>query len=40
LDLLELASELGADAVLEKPLEPETLLATVGRLVDLDARHV
>jgi CheY-like chemotaxis protein len=40
LDLLELASELGADAVLEKPLEPETLLAAVGRLVDLDARHV
>lgn len=40
LDLLDLACKLGADAVLEKPLEPGTLLATVGRVVALDARQV
>jgi CheY-like chemotaxis protein len=37
LDLLELARMLGADAALDKPLAPERLLATVGRVVDLDA---
>lgn len=35
LDLLDLASKLGADAVLESPIDGETLLTTVGRLVDL-----
>ena len=38
LDLLELASKLGADATLDKPLEATLLLATVAGLVDLDAR--
>jgi DNA-binding response OmpR family regulator len=33
LDLLDLASKLGADATLEKPLEVEVLLATVARLI-------
>ena len=33
LDLLDLASKLGADAALEKPLEVERLLATVGRVI-------
>lgn len=32
LDLLNLASKLGASAILEKPLETEKLLATVARL--------
>ena len=38
LDLLDLASKLGADATLDKPLEAESLLATVAGLVGLDAR--
>ena len=38
LDLLDLASKLGADATLAKPLEAESLLATVADLIDLDAR--
>ena len=38
LDLLELASKLGADATLEKPLEVEGLLATVARLTSVEAR--
>jgi len=33
LDLLDLASKVGADAVLGKPLEAERLLAAVARLV-------
>jgi CheY-like chemotaxis protein len=33
LDLLDLASKLGADAALDKPLEVERLLATVARVV-------
>ena len=33
LDLFHLAQALGADAVLEKPLEGETLLATVAGLI-------
>ncbi len=37
LDLLELASKIGADAVLDKPLEAGTLLATVARLAGPDA---
>ncbi len=37
LDLLELASRIGADAVLDKPLEAGTLLATVARLAGPDA---
>ena len=37
LDLLDLASTLGADATLDKPLKAERLLATVARLVGLDA---
>lgn len=35
LDLLGLASALGADAVLDKPLKAERLLTTVARLIDL-----
>jgi CheY-like chemotaxis protein len=38
LDLLDLASKLGADATLAKPLEAESLLTTVAGLVGLDAR--
>ena len=38
LDLLDLASKLGADATLDKPLEAKLLLATVAGLVGLDAR--
>ena len=38
LDLLDLASQLGADATLDKPLGAEKLLVTVARLVGLDAR--
>lgn len=33
LDLLDLASKLGADAMLDKPLEAEKLLATVARVI-------
>jgi CheY-like chemotaxis protein len=39
LDLFDLASKLGADAVLDKPLDAERLLATVARLVGSDARR-
>ena len=38
LDLLDLASKLGADATLEKPFRPEVLLATVTVLVGLSGR--
>jgi DNA-binding NtrC family response regulator len=38
LDLFDLASRLGADAVLDKPPTAEKLLAAVARLVGLDAR--
>ncbi|HLZ75507.1 response regulator [Phenylobacterium sp.] len=38
LDLLDLASKLGADAALDKPLEAEGLLATVARVITSDAR--
>ncbi len=38
LNLLDLASKLGADAMLDKPLEAERLLATVARLAGLDGR--
>ena len=34
LDLLDLAGKLGADAVLEKPLNADTLLAAVARLAE------
>jgi len=37
LDLLDLASKLGADATLEKPLEAVGLLATVARVIALEA---
>jgi CheY-like chemotaxis protein len=37
LDLLNLASRLGADAILDKPVKAETLLTTVARLVGLEA---
>ncbi len=37
LDLLDLASKLGADATLEKPFRPEVLLMTVAVLVGLSA---
>jgi DNA-binding NtrC family response regulator len=37
LDLFRLATMLGAKAVLEKPLEAETLLATVARVAGADA---
>jgi CheY-like chemotaxis protein len=37
LDLLDLASKLGADAILDKPLKAETLLATVAHMVGLEA---
>ena len=36
LDLLDLASKIGADAVLDKPLEAGKLLATVARLAGID----
>jgi CheY-like chemotaxis protein len=35
LDLLDVASRLGADATLDKPLRPESLLATIARLIGL-----
>ncbi len=38
LDLLDLASKLGADATLEKPLESVRLLATITWLAGLDAQ--
>jgi len=38
LDLLDLASKLGADALLDKPFKAEKLLATVALLVELEAR--
>lgn len=38
LDLLHLASALGADAVLDKPVEPDKLLVSAARLVGFDAR--
>jgi DNA-binding NtrC family response regulator len=38
LDLFELASKLGADATLEKPLKVEGLLDTVARLINAEAR--
>ncbi len=38
LDLLDLASKLGADATLDKPLMADRLVATVARLVGSDAR--
>ena len=38
LDLLDLASKLGADATLDKPIEGRILLTTVGGLVGLEAR--
>jgi two-component system OmpR family response regulator len=38
LDLLDLASKLGADAALEKPLEVEALLATVERVITSESR--
>jgi DNA-binding NtrC family response regulator len=37
LDLLDLATKLGADAVLEKPLNADTLLTTVSRLSEIEA---
>ncbi|MEI9964807.1 MAG: response regulator [Caulobacteraceae bacterium] len=38
LNLLDLAGRLGADAMLDKPLEAERLLSTVARLAGLDGR--
>ena len=38
LDLLDVASKLGADATLDKPLEAKILLATVAGLIGLDTR--
>ncbi|MDB5322256.1 MAG: hypothetical protein JWN40_3887 [Phycisphaerales bacterium] len=38
LDLIELASKLGAHATLDKPLKAEGLLATVARLISAEAR--
>jgi len=38
LDLLDLASQLGADALLDKPIKAEKLLAIVARLVGLEAQ--
>lgn len=38
LDLLDLAGKLGADAVFEKLLKTDTLLANVARLAELKAR--
>jgi DNA-binding NtrC family response regulator len=38
LDLLELASKLGAHAILDKPLKVEGLLATVAHLISVEAR--
>ena len=38
LDLLELASKLGADAILEKPLGADSLLTTVAGLAKFDER--
>ena len=38
LDLLDVASKLGADATLDKPLKPGILLATVADLIRLEAR--
>jgi hypothetical protein len=39
LDLLHLASSLGADIVLDKPLKTERLLVAVTRLVGSNARR-
>ena len=39
LDLLDLAGRLGADAVLDKPVKADTLLANVARLAESRARR-